>query len=74
MSPEIPPSDCGEYLARLEWRFCDASETPSGARECDRLPPMLDGETNAPECRLGARVYRCGRLASYGNGHNLDGG
>ena len=20
-NPEIPPADCGEYMARLEWRF-----------------------------------------------------
>lgn len=73
MNPEIPPADCGEYLARLEWRFCDTLEADRRARECAKLPPMPEGETNAPEGLLGSRVYRSGRLESYGNGHNVAG-
>ncbi len=63
MNPEIPPADCGEYMARLDWRFC-------GLDVC-----LSDTEREAECTRLQIRVYRCGSLErQHGYGHHMAGG
>lgn len=41
MNPEIPPVDCGEYLARIEWRFAGADPVLERIRDRCRI----DSET-----------------------------
>jgi hypothetical protein len=49
-NPEIPDADCGEYMARLEWRF-------SGEGGTDRPRRPSRGKAALPTCLCGGRGH-----------------
>lgn len=54
-NPELPPVNCGEYLARIEWRFAGANPVLDRIR--DRC--VIDSETHC--WKWSGAMSRCGR-------------